>query len=497
MGCHPQVATIVDEVFQHYPLECTYEYLRLHVDQFFKKNFNYSARFYSIANESIELLTLLVLIRTNLNDRDFENDTPLIFAIKNKSAKTVQFLLDEDVDITIPCANGILPIQYALIMQQTNILKMLLTKRFKVTFTEDIDVVKFLLDNKREFMMHKTKFSPLLYYSAMFSDDAFHLVLSKCSFATVNSVGPRDRSLIELLIKLGRKKMISSLLPLGLDINLKGIIYTPLIYAVDKYPNMAHFLLKNGANANLCVSMGIPPIHVASHNMTKGLIKLLIRYGADINAKTPDGKTPLHRALEYLKENIIDFLLFLKADVNAVDIENNTPLQLGFAGLGQFLIPNNCTLRLLATIAIMRDNKDYVSEKNINFIEKNQYLGTVYKYCEDELRRMKMKKFVNGSKLKLSDFLTSNLEKLTTAARNKEETKILKKRIHDFPIYTNVLKMNIERASWRLGRIEGCFPHFSKKVIELPFFIFDSICGYLGDNDLENLAHSVRNVKKN
>lgn len=492
--CHPQVAAIVRRSFKLYDSNEVFEKLRENLDQFFQAQFSKSALNYSVENECMELLRLLTIIGTDLNTKTSLGETPLHVAIRFGHEKIVQFFLDEKVDITIHSSQGISPIQYALIAGRTNILKLLLTTKFNVTFEDDIDVVKFLLNREDEIIICGTQFSTLLFYAVRTNDETFNLVLPNCSVSNINAIGPGELTLLNFLIESEDKGMINLLLDYGLDVNIQGEYYTPLIYAVDKYPNMVAFILQKGANVNLESASGFLPIHIATFNMHEGIIKLLLKYGADINSRTIEGMTGLHLAFEYSKKKIIQFLLNLKSDVNAFDVTNCTPLELGFSDLGPIQITSHFTLSILAKMANMRANKEYVSEHNINFIERNEYLRKLYKKCENEFRRMQMRKFVNVGKYRMSDFLTSDLEKLTTLARNNEAMKTLKGRIDDFPFYRNQLQRNMVRAKSRFRSVQSCVDLFSDLVkCDLPFFIFDKICGYLSDYDLKNLAIFLRN----
>ncbi|KAJ5727661.1 hypothetical protein N7493_005481 [Penicillium malachiteum] len=102
---------------------------------------------------------------------------------------------------------------------------------------------------------------------------------------------------------------------------------TPLILAAMKgYLAISELLLAKGASPDL-TNDGIPPIIWAAGNGYKDVVKLLLSYGVSIECRDGDwGHTPLARAAEKGKKTVVQFLLDKGADIESKGEDGLTPL---------------------------------------------------------------------------------------------------------------------------------------------------------------------------
>src|SRR5262249_10862819 len=56
-------------------------------------------------------------------------------------------------------------------------------------------------------------------------------------------------------------------------------------------PDLADFLIRQGADVSAKNDMGMTPLHIAQYGTIE---EVLVRHGADVNATARDGWTPLH-----------------------------------------------------------------------------------------------------------------------------------------------------------------------------------------------------------
>ena len=112
--------------------------------------------------------------------------------------------------------------------------------------------------------------------------------------------------------------------------DLTSLLFTKLM---DKEsPEIIKILLKNGANINAKIIVGLKPhtplmTAIAFYfNNAADIIKLLVEFGADINARNEYGYTPLMFAVIQGNIEATKTLVELGADVTVKDNEGKTAL---------------------------------------------------------------------------------------------------------------------------------------------------------------------------
>jgi cytohesin len=120
------------------------------------------------------------------------------------------------------------------------------------------------------------------------------------------------------------------LLEQGADVNAKTDSgNTPMFIAASEDNwNIAVLLLANKADVNARNTDGETPLHWSAIGDGKAVAKLLLAANADVNASNKNRTTPLHEAASWGHWNVADLLLAHKAAVNPKDVDGKTPLKL-------------------------------------------------------------------------------------------------------------------------------------------------------------------------
>lgn len=102
---------------------------------------------------------------------------------------------------------------------------------------------------------------------------------------------------------------------------------TPLIIAVALgRSDIAHFLVRTGANVNAHKADGNSPLFDAAYHGDTEMLSFLLQHKADINARNKKGETALHYAVIYDKPDVARVLLEHQARVDGRQGEGKTPL---------------------------------------------------------------------------------------------------------------------------------------------------------------------------
>ena len=104
---------------------------------------------------------------------------------------------------------------------------------------------------------------------------------------------------------------------------------TPLMWASwAGRTEIVEFLIKNGADISAEDKFGETALFKASRNKNPNITILLLKHGANINHKCKDGRTPLMAAVNYYPSTIknVETLIENGADVNAVDNKGESVL---------------------------------------------------------------------------------------------------------------------------------------------------------------------------
>lgn len=155
--------------------------------------------------------------------------------------------------------------------------------------------------------------SPLLLSICSGSIQKAQLVLD--AGGSLDDRGRANESAIDCAILSKSSEMLSWLLLLGLNANMRGISgYSPLMSAAEKKnPNAIKILLEHGAVVNATAEFDMQAINFVEDAAT---MKLLAAAGADINHMDKTGSFPLLAAVEACSIELMRCLLELGAHVD-------------------------------------------------------------------------------------------------------------------------------------------------------------------------------------
>ncbi|MEX2186605.1 MAG: ankyrin repeat domain-containing protein [Pirellulales bacterium] len=132
---------------------------------------------------------------------------------------------------------------------------------------------------------------------------------------------------ISVAVGRGDTTAVKLLLAAGADANLVvGDGQPPLLAAIERTDaETVSALIAGGADVN-GAGWSQTPLVLSTKKGSLPLVTLLLDRQADPNAKTPAGDTPLMLAASYGRDEIADALVEAGADVNAADANGMTPL---------------------------------------------------------------------------------------------------------------------------------------------------------------------------
>ena len=175
----------------------------------------------------------------------------------------------------------------------------------------------------------------------------------------IKEMDDKKNTFLHILAKLGDIKTVNiDLNQKHIDINIKNYDNeTPLHEATKNgHKEMVKLLILNGADKDATNKIGDTPLHLASFNGYIDIVKLLIEKGANKNTPNIAGNTPLHVAINYRKEKIVELLILNGADKNTQNEDGNTPLHLasshGYTEIVELLIHNGADIDINATNTI-------------------------------------------------------------------------------------------------------------------------------------------------
>lgn len=225
--------------------------------------------------------------------------TPLHFAVKNVSLKTVEFLLKEGADFNAKDSSGQTALQLAHLTREK-----IRSKQYQNSQEIEAIIDEILLSCGAH--LHLTR--PI-------DTDArqiphFHIACT------------RDNP-----------SLVGSYLAFNVDVNQRIAHdtpdafgdFTPLHFAVyNNCTAVTALLLAHGADVNARTKRGLTPLYFAVDYDHVRLAEVLLKHGADVCTKCADGLTPLHYAFLYSSPSwndaIVDLLLLhCPKDRNPVD----------------------------------------------------------------------------------------------------------------------------------------------------------------------------------
>jgi ankyrin repeat protein len=290
-----------------------------------------------VKNLSINIIKITAC--SNINIKDSNGQTTLMWAVQNGKEEVVEFLLERGVDIEAKDQFNRTALMHAV------------ENGFKAA-------VKLLLEKGAQVDHYDTKNENLLDYAFRLDfrrgpkNEIIELI-SMCPEA-INLKSKDGTTLLMFSVLHGLTKILEQLLAKGSDIEAKDNQgNTALIYALENVrKEITEILLKNEADIESKDKDSNTALIWAAKNNKKAAAELMLEKGADIEAKDKDGNTALIWAAYNGKKEIVELLLKNKAYVEARNNDSNTALICAVQSGNEELVE------------LLLKNKAYVEAKN-------------------------------------------------------------------------------------------------------------------------------------
>ncbi|KAF3927622.1 Ankyrin-2 [Arthrobotrys entomopaga] len=274
---------------------------------------------------------LLIELGANVNARNLDGWSSLHEStFVSDKVEMIQLLLDHGADINGTTANGVSPLNNAIIGGKKTVLRE-------------------LLDRGADVHLRNTKGHNAIYECALHGHpEMLRWVLDAGLASEINitdlTIG---MSPLYAAVELGRPRIVKVLIEYGVDVNQKILDgwWTPLHEAVKKgFLEITEMLLEAGANPNAANEDGITCFHCCWVTGAVSLATLLVQYGADVNIKRKDQFTALHYACFEGRAELAEFLVKNGANLEDETKEGFSPLHLSImrnhASIVDMLIKN-------------------------------------------------------------------------------------------------------------------------------------------------------------
>jgi serine/threonine-protein phosphatase 6 regulatory ankyrin repeat subunit B len=248
----------------------------LHLD--FENNLDCLFPLISAVNlNDLNSVKLLLKYEANINEKQVDGSTPLMFAAEAGYEAILNYLIENDADINTKRNDGSTAISLA-------------------SECGNIKIVENLIENDANLNIKTNEgFTPLMWASQFGHKDIVKLFLDKGADSNIESNVPQSSTALLLAATSGIKESVENLLKSGVNIHHKGY---------------------NGFTA----------LHLATETGHKSIVELLIKKGADIDTQNDDGATPIMSAIQYGYLNIVKFLQKKGANINLKSKSGWTPL---------------------------------------------------------------------------------------------------------------------------------------------------------------------------
>lgn len=272
------------------------------------------------ASGYIELVTVLLAINANIEDKGHKNETtPLMEACANGHKPIVQLLLKHGANLNAQSSCGNTPLHYAV---QHNF----------------IEIVELLLKDTSSSLKMETAnengHTPLMEAASAGFIECARLLLENGADVNTRSNEFKETALTLASYK-GHVDMVKLLIERGADLEHRtDEMHTALMETcMDGHVEVARLLIEHGANVNMPPDSFESPLTLAACGGHVELANLLIDHRADLEERNDEGYTPLMEAAREGHEEMVALLLFHDADINAITEETQeTALTLACCG---------------------------------------------------------------------------------------------------------------------------------------------------------------------
>lgn len=320
----------------------------------------------AVVDGDLERVQKLIESGINLNQEDYDYETPLSLAIKLSHLEIIKTLVKygakpdiSSLEIFINedfCKPEILEILIKAGLDINAKLEEGMTAIMFASQFGNLDIAKKLVEGGTDVnaISHKSSFA--LLYAADNGDQEMFDFLAPLTSSDLRSIAEKElpsgliyrertsNQSVERLIAssaLGHLEDVLEVIRNRVDINAIGVEgHTALFIAAHwGYVGIIRTLVQAGANVDLGTEDGETPLMAAAHMTvlseqqlaTSGMnqlevMRVLIDSGANVNAKTNEGWTALMAAANSGSTEAVQLLIQAGADVNTKDSRGDTPL---------------------------------------------------------------------------------------------------------------------------------------------------------------------------
>jgi len=302
-----------------------------------------------IDSNNLNILKYLIEHQLNINAKDNQGNTTLVYAIYTENEFLVKYLMEHGA--TTSAINKtieselfikILNLSEKDNLKQFDLLKIIYCNSINGNQNDNnfdpilchairygnIQLVKYLIDNGADVNSFSRSYENPFILAIKSQKEEIVKCLVKAG-ANVKKGNSDNPPLIEA-VHTNNETIIKYLLECGADVNERGVnVYgdSSLTAAIkNNNETIVKLLIDLGANINKESGFNETPLILAVRNQNQNIIKLLIEYGADINYKLEFNNTPLIEALEEGNESIAKYLIDKGANVNVTNQNEETPL---------------------------------------------------------------------------------------------------------------------------------------------------------------------------
>lgn len=302
------------------------------------------------------IVKMLLHAGADINARDNDDWTPLMYAVRSGNVDATMMLLDLDAKLDLSTTDG----KTALIIATERRVKREITS---VLIRAGADV----------HVQDRGGWNALM-YAAKNSD--LQIVQELLEYgANVDRANKEEQTpLLLAVINRAHLDVVKALLYRGAYVNSSDKDgWTPLMYAAKmRSLDVADALISAGANLNMTNDKGYTVLHLELMGAANlDMLKLLIHAGADVNRLTPDGLTPLMYAVKYSNNaEITILLLHAGVEVNARENSNGMTALMIAAVENE----NQEIIFILLNSGADATMRDYSDRRVVDYLEQNTAL---------------------------------------------------------------------------------------------------------------------------
>ncbi len=309
-----------------------------------------------------ELVRLLIHYGADVNAKDGMGETTLHRASRHQQAEVALLMIQHGAKVNARDNCGCTPLHNAACYGNADFVRMLIKHGASVSVRDRLgatplhkaaesgcaEIGATLLDAGAQVdARDRERRTPLhACCSQEYSDGSAFAAMLIARGSDVNAVDNNHETPLMMAAKADSASVVNVLVNHGAKVGLKDRKgHVALHYALDM-PEIAASLLKHGADPNIAMDDGEPPLLsavISAGNYPDnagyiGVARMLVTYGADVNARGPKGQTALTSALFYdsdcepsdLSKEIAPLLVDHGADVSAPGECGRTALEWAF-----------------------------------------------------------------------------------------------------------------------------------------------------------------------